>query len=204
MASRLTIPSKIVFFFDTATLQELRKQAGILDNNINFLIRPKTPADMISIKDELFKQGIVPSGRFTVVEDLLKLNKQANEQSGSAGRVVGMLAFVLLIALTLVTALLRKREYAICMTSGFINRHLNKVSFMEVWIEALCAILLLFVCSPLISMLTQSLFSVSLLSSRMLLTGVAIIIFMTAIVFGVKAIVYGTTKITATLKSGER
>ena len=51
---------------------------------MNFIIRAKTPADMIAIKDELNEQGIVPLGRFELVEDIVRLNKQTTEQTGSA------------------------------------------------------------------------------------------------------------------------
>ena len=58
------------FFFSKAALDNMRGQAKIESGEGNFTIRAKTPADMIAIKDELNAQGIVPLGRFELVEDI--------------------------------------------------------------------------------------------------------------------------------------
>ena len=89
------------FFFSKVALDDLRRQAGIENETMNFLIRAKTPADMISIKDELNEQGIVPLGQFELVEDIVRLNEQTTEQTGSASVLIGILSVVMVIAIFL-------------------------------------------------------------------------------------------------------
>ncbi|MDY3778693.1 MAG: hypothetical protein SOZ77_00725 [Candidatus Limousia pullorum] len=68
------------FFFNRAAIEEVCKQAGIENESANFIIRAKTPEDMISLKDELNKSGIVPLGQFELVEDMVRLNKPLSSQ----------------------------------------------------------------------------------------------------------------------------
>jgi len=60
------------FFFSRSALNEMRTQADIKNSEGNFTIRTKTPADLIAIKDELNAEGIVPLGRFELVEDMVR------------------------------------------------------------------------------------------------------------------------------------
>ena len=48
------------FFFSKPALDEIRSQAELQSESVNFLLRAKTPADLIAIKDELNAKGIVP------------------------------------------------------------------------------------------------------------------------------------------------
>ena len=119
------------FFFSKVALDDLRKQAGIENEAMNFIIRAKTPADMIAIKDELNEQGIVPLGQFELVEDIVRLNEQTTEQSGSASVLIGILSVVMVMAIFLITGFMRKREYAIYKVSGFTNTHLSLLNLTE-------------------------------------------------------------------------
>ncbi|MEG1028389.1 MAG: macrolide ABC transporter ATP-binding protein/permease, partial [Oscillospiraceae bacterium] len=75
------------FIFSKSALSELRSQANLSNDKTNFTIRAKSPADMVLLKDEFNKAGIVPIGRFELVEDLVRLNTQTTEQSGLASIV---------------------------------------------------------------------------------------------------------------------
>lgn len=192
------------FFFSKSALDDLRKQAGIENNETNFLIRAKTPADMISIKDELNEQGIVPLGRFELVEDIVRLNEQTTEQSGSASMFIGVLSVVMVIAISLITGLMRKREFAIYKVSGFNNAHFSLLSLTEKLTEIMTAILLMLVTSPLINIATKGLFSASILNSKMLMTGVLFIALVGAAAYVTTAIGFIMTKTTSALKTGDR
>lgn len=192
------------FFFSKAALDDLRRQAGIESKAINFLIRAKTPTDMISIKDELNEQGIVPLGRFELVEDIVRLNEQTTEQSGSASMFIGILAVVMVIAISLITGFMRKREFAIYKVSGFNNVHFSLLNLTEKLTEIMTAILLLLVTSPLINIATKDLFSASILNAKMLMSGVLFIALVGVAAYVTTAIAFIMTKTTTALKTGDR
>ena len=192
------------FFFSKAALDDLRRQAGIESKAINFLIRAKTPTDMISIKDELNEQGIVPLGRFELVEDIVRLNEQTTEQSGSASMFIGILAVVMVIAISLITGFMRKREFAIYKVSGFNNVHFSLLNLTEKLTEIMTAILLMLVTSPLINIATKDLFSASILNAKMLMSGVLFIALVGVAAYVTTAIAFIMTKTTTALKTGDR
>lgn len=192
------------FFFSKVALDDLRRQAGIENNAMNFLIRAKTPTDMITIKDELNEQGIVPLGRFELVEDIVRLNEQTTEQSGSASVFIGILSVVMVIAISLITGFMRKREFAIYKVSGFNNAHLNMLNLAEKITETLTAILLMLVMSPFINFATKNLFSSSILNSKMLFSGVLLIALVGAVAYFTTAIAIKKTNTTTALKTGDR
>ncbi|EPD53726.1 hypothetical protein HMPREF1210_00549 [Paenisporosarcina sp. HGH0030] len=192
------------FFFSKAALDDLRRQAGIENNAMNFLIRAKTPTDMISIKDELNAQGIVPLGQFELVEDIVRLNEQTTEQSGSASMFIGTLAVVMVIAISLITGFMRQREFAIYKVSGFNSAHFSLLNLTEKITEIMTAILLMLVTSPLINIATKGLFSASILNSKMLISGVIFIALVGAAAFFTTAISFIMTKTAIALKTGDR
>lgn len=192
------------FFFSKAALDDLRGQAGIEHNPMNFLIRAKTPTDMIAIKDELNANGIVPLGRFELVEDIVRLNEQTTEQSNSASMFIGILSVVMVIAISLITGFMRRREFAIYKVSGFTNTHLSLLNLTEKITEFMTASLLLLITSPLINMATKGLFSASMLNSKMLFSGVLLIALVGVVAYFTTAIAILKTNTTTALKTGDR
>ncbi|MFJ7936289.1 ATP-binding cassette domain-containing protein [Sporosarcina sp. NPDC096371] len=192
------------FFFSKVALDDLRKQAGIENEAMNFIVRAKTPAGMIAIKDELNEQGIVPLGQFELVEDIVRLNEQTTEQSGSASGLIGILSVVMVMAISLITGVMRKREYAIYKISGFTNGHLSLLNLTEKLTETVAAILLLLVTSPLINKATQSLFGANIMNTKMLFTGMLMIALVAVVAYVITAITFMKTNTTAALKTGDR
>ncbi len=192
------------FFFSKVALDDMRRQAGIENNAMNFLIRAKTPTDMIAIKDELNEQGIVPLGQFELVEDIVRLNEQTTEQTGSASTLIGTLSVVMVIAIFLITGFMRKREYAIYKVSGFSNAHLSLLNLTEKITEVFTAILLMLVASPLINSATEGLFSASILEPKMLFSGALFIALVGVVAYFTTAIAYMKTNTTIALKTGDR
>ena len=192
------------FFFNKSAVEEVRRQAGIENESANFVMRAKTPADLISLKDELNKSGIVPLGRFELVEDIVRLNQQTTEQSGSASAVIGVLAVLLAVIIFAMTSILRKREYAIYKVSGYGNGHLSLISMTETIISAVSAVVLMIVFSPLLNMVTKAMFSASILYLNKLSVGALLILAVSVIAFaaGLPAI-YGTSY-SAMFKAGDK
>lgn len=192
------------FFFSRPALKDMRKQADIKGGEGNFTIRAKTPADMISIKDELNARGIVPIGRFELVEDMVRLNDQTTEQSQSAILVIGILAIVVVMAVSLMTAITRKREYAIFKVSGYKNSHIMLTTACEFLMLSVGSALLFLCTSPLINAATTAFWKLNILKLNLLLSGALLVFAMGFLSFAVAAIVSSVTKISTSLKTGDR
>lgn len=192
------------FFFCKSAVDEMRAQANVTKSSPGFTIRAKSPADMIAIKDELNAGGIVPLGRFELVEDMVRLSSQTQEQSSAAIAVIGVLSVVVILAVSLFTALTRKREYAIYKVSGFSKGHLFMVTTLE-FVHAAVAGGALFLClSPLINIATKAFWGVNILNVKLLGAGVVLVIIMGVISCIVTAIISSKVKASASLKTGDR
>lgn len=192
------------FFFNKAAIEDVRKQAGIQDESANFTIRAKTPEDLISLKDELNRSGIVPLGQFELVEDIVRLNQQTTVQSGSASVVIGVLAVLLVVIIYVMTSVLQKREYAIYKVSGFSNVHLSKISIAETVLAAFSAVILLLVTSPLLNLAMKAMFGATILSVNKLAIGAVLILGVSMVSFVVEILVAATTSVSVMLKAGDK
>ena len=192
------------FFFSKVALEGMRTQAGITNGEGNFTIRTKTPADLIAIKDELNANGIVPLGRFELVEDMVRLNNQTTEQSGSAILVISILSVVVVLAVSIMTALTRKREYAVFKVSGYDRKHIARMITLEFIISSMASSLLFLCVSPLVNLATTAFWNVNILSGKPLGTGVLLVMAMGLISCIVTEIIGVTTKASASLKTGDR
>lgn len=192
------------FFFSKSAVIDMRNQAKLISDDINFIIRANTPSDMISIKDELNANGIVPLGRFELVEDMVRLNQQTTEQSGSATIVIGMLSIVVSIAIAMITAFMRRREYAIYKVSGFNSMHLSILNIAESMIMCLSSIVLFLLASPIINIATIKAFNAEILDIKLLSIGSLLVILVGAICYIISTIISITTDASKTLKTGDK
>lgn len=192
------------FFFSKPALDEIRCQAKVKNESINFVLRAKTPDDLIAIKDELNAKGIVPLGQFELVEDMVRLQTQTTELSGGATAVISVLSLIAVIAISLTTSLLRKKEYAIDKISGYKTAHLLLLNFCDTLLYALTAIVLLFVTSPLLNLVTQSLLHFRLLRFDMLFSGVGFILLLAVLYSFVSAVPCFGISLSKELKAGEK
>lgn len=192
------------FFFNKAAIEEVRRQAGITDESANFTLRAKTPADLISLKDELNKNGIVPLGRFELVEDIVRLNQQTAKQSGSASAVVGVLAVLLAAIIFAMTSVLRKHEYAIYNVSGYRVGQLAGISAAETALAALAAVVLLLAASPLLDLATKAMFNASILSAGKLAVGAVLIVGIAVVSFVAGLPAAWSASVAAMLKAGDK
>ena len=178
------------FFFSKSALDEMRAQAGIARRESNFVIRAKTPADLIDLKDELNAEGIVPLGRFELVEDLVRLDRQTARQSGSAAVVIAVLALVLALSAALLTAVSRRREYAILQVSGYGTSQRLWIAALEYLLLGGGAAVLLLCASPLLA--------------APLWAGPLLAFLTAALGWGVTAAISAGVKAETVLKAGER
>lgn len=192
------------FFFSRLALDTMRVQGKIEKRAANFTIRTKSPAEMIAIKDELNADGIVPLGRFELVEDMVRLNSQTTQQSGSAVVIIGLLSVVVVVSVSIMTALTRKREYAIYKVSGYNRGHLVLMTTLEVCIALLTSSMLFLFLSPLVNLATMAFWNVNILSTTPLLVGILLVLVMGALSGIITAIISTTVKTSTSLKTGDR
>lgn len=192
------------FLFNKSALVELHEKVGKTTDKMNVLIRAKNPADMIAIKDELNKQGIVPVGRFELVEDIVRLNTQTAEQSGSASVVIAILSMVIVLATSMMTAMTRKRVYAVYNVSGYCAKNLTLMTVTESLIAATTSAVLFLCISPFTNLATTAFWSVNILSGKLLITGALLVLAMSVLYGVVTIFVSITTKAAASLKTGDR
>lgn len=192
------------FFFSKSATDEMRAQAEVKNGEVNFSIRAKTPADMIAIKDELNADGIVPLGRFELVEDMVRLNQQTNQQSGAAIIVIGVMSVIIILAVAFITAFIRKREYAIYKVSGYSGRHLALLAFAEVLYQIAVSAVLFLCISPAANFATTAFWDVNILNGRLLGVGILLIFAMGIFSGLVTTLVSFSAKITNSLMTGDR
>lgn len=129
------------FIFSKFALNQMLKVIQKDTSTMNFVIRAKSPEDMISIKDELNAQGIVPLGQFELIEDIVRLNQKTEVQSNIANIIMYVLAFVLTISNYLLTGFMRKKEYAIYKINSFNTKHFFLLTLTDTTIQMLMSLL---------------------------------------------------------------
>lgn len=191
------------FFFSKSALDEMRSQAEITSGESNFVIRAKTPADMVAIKDELNAEGIVPLGRFELVEDMVRLDQQTARQSGSAVLVIGVLAVAADLAVALAAAISRRREYAIFQLSGYGKSHLMGIAIAEYAMLGIGSAAAFLFASPLLNLGTRSLWNVDLMNGKMIGAGVVLTLLTALLGWLPTAGAAASVRASAILKTGE-
>lgn len=192
------------FFFSKSALKELLAQSTKDTQNLNVLMRVKTPEDLIAIKDELNKAGLVPTGYFELIEDLVRLNSQSSEQSSSANSLIIALVLVMISAISLITSMLRKKEYAIFKISGFSNENLRILNLFESFGQMVSSCLMTIILSPIINIASNKIFHLSILSFENMGIATLLLIGVTILSYVITEIVCETTSILKTFKTGER
>lgn len=159
---------------------------------------------MIEIKDELNTKGIVPLGRFELVEDIVRLNSQTMKQSSAAIGVITLLAIVIVVAITFITTFMRRREYGIYKISGYDKSHLIRLIISEgVIISGIAAVIFL-AASPIINTATTALWHVNILNAELLSVGIALVIAMGMVSCVITSCVAVRTKTMNVLKNEDR
>ncbi len=192
------------FFFSQSALTQLRAQANKSMDDISFTMRAHSPVDMISLKDDLNRSGIVPLGRFELLEDIVRLDEQSSKQADSALISIGILGFALLISISLITAITRKNEYAIYKINGYNKHNLMLISLMEHIITGVSALGIYFLISPLTNIIIDSLFDSSIINKESYVLILCLFAIVTTISFIVTSTIAINVKEFKSLKMGER
>lgn len=192
------------FFFSKDAVIKIREQAEEDKDSMNLILRAKTPEDVISIKDELNAQGIVPLGYFELIEDMVRLQSQTKEQSGSAVVIISVLVVFVALAIAAITAAMRKKEIAIYKVSGYGSKEISRVTIAEYIIIGIFTVAVFIVASPLTNKVLKGVFSTEILNVTSLGLGGIVIFIITLICAGITIFINTLVKEEKCLKSGDR
>lgn len=192
------------FFFNRAAIEEIRKQAGIQNKSANFTIRTKSPEALISLKDELNRSGIIPLGRFELVEDIVRLNHQTLQQTGNTSLIIKGLALVMVIIVFSLTSFSRKREYAIYTISGYGKKQMVGIVGLESVLCALFTILIMIIGAPILNAITQSVLGAALFSMQKINIECILVLVLSLVAYIAQGLPIITNDISILLKGGEK
>lgn len=152
------------FLFSQQALDHLLSVMDKKATELSFVVRAKTAQDMIAIRDELNQEGIVPTGNFEVVEDLVALGNQSATQTDVVNQVMIAIVVVLVAAVYAFSAFMRQREYAIFKLSGCDKGNLTKLTISEMLLQGIVTFVGLVLLSPVINKLSTMFFAQKMLT----------------------------------------
>lgn len=191
-------------FFSYNALQNMREQAGMTMDKTPFIIRATSPKDMIEIKDDLMQKGVVPLGRFQLIEGIIRLDNMSEEQSGSAYILIGILAVFAPLTVSIITGFMRKNEFAIYKINGYSGLSMFKVLSMEYSGIAVKASIFVTVIGLLYNTVLQVLMKTTFVSPELFLLAVAVIFGVSILCLIATGMVAVTTNEAKSLRTGDK
>lgn len=191
-------------FFSYNALKNMREQAGMTMANTPFIIRATSPKVMIEIKDELMQKGIVPLGRFQLIEGIIRLNNMSEEQSDSAYILIGILAIFAALSVSLITGFMRKNEFTIYKINGYSKGNLFGVIAMEYAGIGLVSSVTLAVVGLIYNFVLKTFMKTSFVTPELFLVAIAVIFSVALLCLIATGIVAATTNESKSLKTGDR
>lgn len=192
------------FVYSLDVAKELRKQTNSSDDNLSFTIRVKNAEDVMSIVDELNKEGITPMGEFESVKDILSINNTTKEQSSSLTIIIAVVAVLVTLCITFINAYLRKSEYAVLKINGYSNKSLFNLSIMEYLLISLCAVIIFIIALPSINVISNKMFNMSISGVKPIVIGILIILVQGIVMAIISSIISFVTKESKNLMTGDR
>lgn len=192
------------FIYGLDVVKELRKKSNSSLENVSFTMRVKDIKDIMSIVDELSKEGITALGEFESVSDILSINSTTKEQSGAITVIIAAIAIVVTIAVVLINALLRKREFAILKINGYSKASIFNLNIAENLLIAVSSIVIFVVASPVINSMSNKIFSMSVSGGKSMITGIVIILIQGIIMGVISALITSNIKAKNNIMTGDR
>lgn len=192
------------FIYGLDVVGELREQTKKSTDNISFTIRVKDIKDVISIVDELSKEGLTPMGEFESVKDILKINTTTKEQSSSLTVIIAAIAIIVTLAVTIINGYLRKSEFAILKINGYSKGSISNLNIMEYLLISIVSAVVFIVALPLINNLSKSVLDMSVAGANATMLGVIIVIIQGVVMGVISSIITSNIKTTNNLMTGDR
>ena len=151
--------------FSVETIKKMRQQAGI-EKSISYNVRAKTLDDILPIVNKLQQSGLQPSGDFSMIEDMLRLRKKNEEQGVTISLIFFLLSLTISIVLALFNFYIKKSEFRFFKFNGFSNKNILSLIISEYFILGIMSSLLFLITFPMLSLLSQKLFSIYIVSTN--------------------------------------
>lgn len=148
------------FFFSESALTKLLSVSDKKVSESNFILRATTPQTLIELRDEMTSEGIVPLGNFEVVEDVVNLSEETDEQKSNVQGIMLIVVTVMIVAIYLISSLLRRKEYAIYKLNGYDRVNLTLLNTVETVLEIVLAGVLLIILAPILTNIMGSVMGV--------------------------------------------
>ncbi|MDF0479880.1 ATP-binding cassette domain-containing protein [Vagococcus sp. PNs007] len=148
------------FFFSESALTKLLSVSDKKVSESNFILRATTPQTLIELRDEMTSEGIVPLGNFEVVEDVVNLSEETDEQKSNVQGIMLIVVTVMIVAIYLISSLLRRKEYAIYKLNGYDKVNLTLLNTVETVLEIVLAGVLLIILAPILTNIMGSVMGV--------------------------------------------
>ncbi|MFB8699061.1 ATP-binding cassette domain-containing protein [Enterococcus hirae] len=145
--------------FSVEAIKKMRQQAGI-EKSISYNVRAKTLDDILPIVNKLQQSGLQPSGDFSMIEDMLRLRKKNEEQGVTISLIFFLLSLTISIVLALFNFYIKKSEFRFFKFNGFSNKNILSLIISEYFILGIMSSLLFLITFPMLSLLSQKLFSI--------------------------------------------
>lgn len=167
------------------------------NKNVSFTLRVKNVKDLLLIVKEIQTMGITPLGEFEQVKDILSLNNVTNHQSVALTIIVGVLALIIMLIISIINAYLRKKEISILKINGYSKINIFKITLMEYSFIACISLIILLIIFIFINQIFYSTFIKNLLIQVLEL--ITIITFQVLAMCGLTSYVYSHINIEKTL-----
>ncbi|WP_346938895.1 ATP-binding cassette domain-containing protein [uncultured Clostridium sp.] len=201
---KMELESEDSFIYGLDVVKEIKGQSNSSQENISFTIRVKDIKDVMPIVNELRKDGITALGEFETVSDILSINNTTKEQSGAITVIIAAIAVVVTLAVTLINAILRKREFAILKINGYSKASIFNLNITENLLIAASSIVIFVVASPVINNVSNKIFSMSVSGSKSMITGIMIILIQGIIMGIISALITSNIKAENNIMTGDR
>lgn len=198
----LELEDSFVFSLDLA--EEIKEQTKSDTDNISFRIRVKEIKDIMPIVEELEKEGLTPIGMFETVKDILKISDTTKEQSGSITVIIGAIAVVVALAITIINGYLRKSEFAILKINGYSKKSIINLNIMEYGLISIVSAVVFIVALPLINNVSKSILDISVSGGNSRILGVVIVLVLGLVMGVISSLITSNIKTTNNLMTGDR
>ncbi|WP_243281551.1 ATP-binding cassette domain-containing protein [Clostridium sp. D53t1_180928_C8] len=119
------------FIYSVDILKEIKEKSNNTSDSISFNIRVKDVKDIMTVVEELNKEGLTPLGEFESVKDILKISDISKGGAKSITIIISLLGLLITLVITIITANLRKYEFAVLKINGYSKSSLFTLNITE-------------------------------------------------------------------------
>lgn len=163
------------FVYSVDILREIKEKSNNKEDGVSFSIRVKEVKDIMPVVEELNKEGLIPIGEFESVKDILKISDISKEGAKSITIIIAVLGVAITFVITIITANLRKYEFAVLKINGYTKASLFTLNIAEGILISLVSIILFGIIYTPINTLSLKFFNVVLSGGTTIVKGIVLV-----------------------------